>query len=356
MLDLFLKFNENDLSKNVIVPLLKKVYNLDRVEFVGGGPEKGRDIIIHNIDSLGFPEIIGVQVKYSKLTANSKINSFQQLINQLSQMIDEGVTDRETAEKIKVKSVVFITPYEINDKVVDSHSGAYKKILDLGVKIIDGPMLWKLINQHSPELLKILKGDKDFISEKFQLKLTNRLLYRALNFNGEHNVKDIYCETSFAIGSNKKSCIYNSEIQCLNNVHYFKLRDYDELMKISRFYIKSVGINIFNPIDSKTLHGKSEEYRSLHINTDITGNTIQIYMEKIREAIKNSSFINLYPSNYNWDDLEDFLTEGFDTVKLNPDKKLDFYNEIRTIKKQFESFKEKGQVLASLKCLFVVVQ
>lgn len=63
MIEKLNKYPENELSKKIIVPLLSKMYSKSKVEFTGGGIEKGRDIIVYNKDSFGFDEYIGIQVK-----------------------------------------------------------------------------------------------------------------------------------------------------------------------------------------------------------------------------------------------------------------------------------------------------
>ncbi|WP_220720422.1 restriction endonuclease [Agarivorans litoreus] len=124
MLEALASLMENDLSKNVLVPLFRQIYGC-RVVFTGGGCEKGRDIIIYQKDPLEQDKFIGVQVKKIHATPNSHSKSFQQLLTQLSQMTFEPAICPDSGKEVMLSQLIFVTPFEVPEKSFDTHSGAY---------------------------------------------------------------------------------------------------------------------------------------------------------------------------------------------------------------------------------------
>jgi len=195
------EFPENKLSENVLVPLFSKVFNC-KVEFSGGGIEKGKDLIVFKKCDTGlFNEYISVQVKKSKLTPNSSVNSYQQLINQLSQAKKEAVVDYK-GDLISISKIFFVTPYPISERTNDTHKGALKEIVDMGVKIIDGLSLVELVQNHAPDLYKYLKGESK-LAKRVDSTLTNKALMQALSVANHKTIDEIFCESGVTIGNNK---------------------------------------------------------------------------------------------------------------------------------------------------------
>jgi len=191
---------ENNLSREILKPLFSKIFKC-KVEFSGGGIEKGRDLIIFKKCDTGlFDEYISVQVKKSIFTPNSNKNSFQQLLNQLNQAIKEDVIDHK-GNKIKTSKIIFITPYTISERTYDTHKGALKEITSLGVKIIDGASLIPLIKDHAPDLYKFITGESE-LPKKINSTLTNEPLMKALSIKNHKDIDEIHCESSINIGNN----------------------------------------------------------------------------------------------------------------------------------------------------------
>lgn len=294
ILDSLLAISENELSKTIIVPLFQAIYST-RVEFSGGGIEKGRDIIIYKKDELGDNEYIGVQVKKIKLTPNSRNDSFQQLLNQLAQMEHEDVIEPSTGKPVKIRKRLFITPYPISSKTYDSHSGAYKKIIDNNIKIIDGDALIELINTHAPELIRILVGDTTFIGESIIPKLTNEALTRALNLKQTKQLCDIFCETSLIAGNKVKTGISMRYIPRNNKINVpinlFKKLEHDNAT------IKSIlGVSFFNEGEMHKLEKINREIVELDESITISQKEISQINKKISNTVTNSQYVTKYPS------------------------------------------------------------
>lgn len=334
MIDCLLKYKENDLSKEVIVPLLKKIYG-ERVEFTGGGIEKGRDIIVYKKDELGFNDFIGIQVKKIEATPNSTTKSFQQLLTQLSQMKSEGVVDQTTGDKVKFKKLIFITPYQIYDRCYDSHNNAYKEVLDMGVLIIDGQKLSKLIKEHMPELIRKITGDNSYIGEKIKTELSNEKLMNALNFKNKKNLCDIYCEISLVVGDKSKKsiskCSYNKE----NTRSSLSIINIKEAIKHDAIIRETLGVKLFN--NRGLVFAKKYHEMLKHIDDELErlrGENVKLN-KKMTYIIAQSKFKDKYPQEMNLSEISLFVKSGFEDVEIKDDK-LSFYLEVNSIKELLE--------------------
>lgn len=321
MIDKIISMAENELSKKVIVPLFQKIYST-RVEFSGGGIEKGRDIIVYKKDELGDNEYIGIQVKKQKLTPNSSIDSFQQLLNQLSQMKNEGVVDPSSGEKTLFKKRIFITPYPISDKTYDSHQGAYQQIIKDGVKIIDGNELISLLSKYMPALAREIVGDTTYIGDVINSELSNKILMKALNLNNTRQLCDIYCETSLVAGNKNNNAPgfiktfkhYANDIDIklveypVIRQHHYKLRD-----------ILDVGL--FNDIDF--LHFETSYNSNLELDNSILkiANEIKKIDAEIYSIVSKSSFSNIYPTAGSMDFIN-FIKHDFTLLNIMENKNL----------------------------------
>jgi hypothetical protein len=335
MIECLIEYQENDLSKEVIVPLFKKIFN-SRVEFTGGGIEKGRDILVYKKDEFGFNDFIGVQVKKLKATPNSSTNSFQQLLVQLTQMKSEGVVDQFTGQKVKLSNLIFVTPYQISDRSFDSHTSAYKAVLDIGVKIIDGQHLLGLIKENMPEIIHKITGDKSYIGEKVKMKLSNEVLMSALNFNTKKKLCDIFCETSLIAGNRSKGS---------ENVHsYYKVRSHyfeldipvlDEAIKHDQILQKELGTHFFEKEGLKLAIDSFSELKHLENDIRLTTTEIEKVNSTIIRQIVQSKFRDKYPTQKINIDLEKFIKSDYEKIELKDDK-LEFLKEIISLNSHYE--------------------
>lgn len=338
MIDELIAMRENDLSKDIIVPLLRKMYSC-RVDFSGGTTEKGRDIIIYKQDEFGINDFIGIQVKRTKATANSTTNSIQQLMTQITQMKKEGVIDPNTSKRIHFSKFFFITPYIVNDAARDSHSGAMLDILREGVRIIDGLMLNSLIETHAPELIQKIKGERSFLIDKTLPKLTNESLMKALSFQDHRELCDIYCEAGFTSG-NKNYSIFTKKYtpnEVKNNIQV-DAKQVTKIIADSYSLNRLLGEHLISSDLLADFNEKLEKRASLLI--DQTAHMLQerkLYAE-MAKAIALSNFRDDFPDPFIGKDANDFFVSGFvksqnvdfitDVVKIKGlhDKRLIEYN------------------------------
>jgi hypothetical protein len=339
MIDRIIEYKENDLSKDVIVPLLKKMFSKTRVEFVGGGIEKGKDIVIYKRDDFGFDEYIGVQVKKIKATPNSSINSFQQLLTQLEQMKNEGVVCGLTGNEIKISKLIFITPHPISEKTYDTHNSALKKVLDMGVKIIDGHKLCQLIQEHMPEAVRQITGNNEYIGQKIDPSLSNNLLMSALNFKNKRELCDIYCRANLTFGNSSKEFDFSNVSYKPNAKSYVtELRLIQDLIFDNRVVKGIINQELFDDKDLK----KGVENLELHeeIKLRVSGN--QDFSEKIvseiNSLVTNSEFRDAYPSVVKSKEFKDFMESSLDALKLPKGQdKNKFYKEFLLLNEKYRA-------------------
>lgn len=293
----FIQMREDDFSKEILIPLFSRMFN-GRVEFVGGAVEKGRDILIEDIDGFGLTEYIGIQVKKIKPKVNSSSNSFQQLLTQLDQCRDESVIDRN-AKTTKITKVCFITPYLISQRILDSHSGAFKKIHDKGVKIFDGKQIVNFIDTHYPDLLSTVYSDGEIIQKRLSSQLNNSVLMKALNIEKSKTLCEIYCDIKISIGNVSQDSYLDSDISVVKEYFELSLRsgEIDRIKNTSSgfndyFYSELLEADSFAQIDLffERIERIKEELTS-------SRSLAQTIRESVNDMIQKSKFIIRYPKS-----------------------------------------------------------
>jgi len=283
---------ENELSQSVLVPLLKEVYSA-RVEFTGGVYEKGRDIIIYKKDELGELEPIAVQVKKISPSANSQSRSFQQLLNQLSQAKDEPIIDPETSFEVDVKKVIFITPFLLELKVIDTHKGAFKKAKLEGITIIDGFKLIGLLKAKAPFLFNSLLENEQILKSYVSPKLTNDLLMKALNMGAGKKVCDIYCDIDFTFGNNRSALDQFMKIEPKKAVKVERVSSKYFSKFCARFKSMEVasGVTILDYKEINLAKEKFEKAISLESEDKAHRKSISSFRREIKELSSDEIFI-----------------------------------------------------------------
>ena len=345
MLNHLIKLKENDLSKDILVPLFKHMYGA-RVEFTGGGPEKGRDIVIYRKDPLGFDDFIGIQVKKIKATPNSSTNSFQQLLTQLEQLKNEKVVDQLSGKKIRFRQLYFVTPYTIFDRAYDTHHGAYESIIEQGITIIDGPRLEILIRKHTPFLVSSIIGADNFIENQIKPRLTNKELMTALNFSTVKNICDIYCDSSFIAGNKQNGDLFNKYYMPNKSPEIeINFSEVDKLDKYNNIIINALDTEL---VSSETLNYSKREFSSLKAS-ESQKIKLQARSTSLRSQIINitslSKFRDFYPTQTSSVDFKYFLDKGYEEAKITSDK-LEFYKEVAEVD---SLYKERDIVLKDIK-------
>lgn len=342
MLKKLSKIQENDLTRDVILPLFERMYGC-RVCFTGGANEKGRDLIVYYKNPLDEHEYIGVQVKRKVVTSNSNSNSFQQLVNQLTQMRDEPAICPTTLQEVHFSKKVFITSYEIPEKVYDTHRGAIKALESLNVTIIDGKKLLQFIEQYLPEKLSYISGDNSAIGDALKTNLTNNALMDALSFKDNKQICDIYCETKLSIGNKKTEKLINSDLisRAGQDIELSEHADAQELADLNyefnlRFDSDWHDAERLKIIESNLIHRQDLVYADKLETDKITdcGHFIQ-------ERIKSSRFIAHFPQGLSFELLEEFcFTEFRKVTSISNEDFMSFMELISELQGLFTKRKE----------------
>jgi hypothetical protein len=336
MLNELIALGENEFSKKIVKPLFEKIYNC-RVEFTGGGIEKGRDLIVYKKDELGIHDFIGIQVKKIEATPNSQKKSFQQLLTQIEQMKHEGVVDQFTAEKVKFRKLLFITPYQILDRSFDSHLGAFQKVVDLGVTILDGPKVAALIREHLPDLEKTLTGKTIYIENKIKQGFLNSHLMRAMNFVQSKNIFDLFCETNFVAGNKEGSCLRVDVQPGKFSVIKIELPDLEFYIDINSSFQKHLGVFFCDTAKLETIQEKAKSNQALiHEESRYEFENINL-RDLIKTKIATSIFRDHFPNLDERATFKRFLEHDYEKCVVTNNKKL-FIKEVFAISDLFDTF------------------
>ena len=193
------ELSERKLTIDVLVPLLR-TFGFDKVEHHGGSYEEGKDLICWRIDELGLVELAAAQVKkYQPTAKSSDKRSFSEIVTQLQQAAERAVPN--TDGTIYYPSLLyFITPFPIETRALQSRFEAYASLRPRRVKIIDGPLLVKLICKNLPRTAKEMAGPQLLVHDAVIQTLTNSDLLSALSTNPHQDISSFYCDLDFGVG------------------------------------------------------------------------------------------------------------------------------------------------------------
>lgn len=143
--------DEKELSKKVIVPLLRKM-GYSSVQYRCGFDEFGRDIIFCELDKFRNPRWMGAQVKAVKIhgTSSRSKGNVQEIINKIQEAFDNPFFETASNKEEYIKDMYIITSREITPKASVSIKNRFR---NQNVHFIDGQKLIELIQMHSPSLL-----------------------------------------------------------------------------------------------------------------------------------------------------------------------------------------------------------
>jgi energy-coupling factor transporter ATP-binding protein EcfA2 len=251
----FLEYKEDDFSREVLVPLFKKMFG-PKVEFVGGANEHGRDIIIEKRDEFSDVKRIVVQVKKEKWSSNSSKKSFQTLLTQMNQALSEPLISREDGNDVYPSSFIAITSYFIGQRVLEGHRRAYQNsIMGKEIKFLDGRDVFVQLKEHYPDLLKKIFGTKVSMKNEIYKRLNTVELSRALCVDDVKNIKDIYCASEFLVGGDHYKKYFNSDLSCENNIFTFHKDDIGGFLKKVGSILSRLGVDIL-PQESRERLGR----------------------------------------------------------------------------------------------------
>jgi len=191
------ELSEPELTQRVVIPIFQAM-GYETVYHHGGQLEEGKDIVGWRRGEIGDIELMVAQVK--KLKPSSCVadkKGFSSLINQLEQCYEKEITYRD-GQNYLPEIVYFITPYEITPKTIRTR---IEKLRELRrVKIINGPCLLTLLENHLPNLLDDLGSPHSRIRTVVQERLTNQALLCALELPSGRAVHSFFTDIDFSIG------------------------------------------------------------------------------------------------------------------------------------------------------------
>ena len=174
--------SEQELTKLIIIPLFKAL-DYDPVEYTHGPDEEGRDIIAWKLSEVNDIELTVAQIKKFKIGRNlASDRSLINILNQLSTAASKSVPRHSSL--YKPARIYFITPYDIDTKVLASAFEQAMLLREKNITIIDRKRLTDLCLQKIPHVLTSIIGESDSIQRITVDNLTNETLIAALD--GEH--------------------------------------------------------------------------------------------------------------------------------------------------------------------------
>lgn len=193
------KMSERDFTLNVIIPIFK-VWGYDKVDYFGGPYEEGKDVVCWRNDELGQVELTVIQVK--KIRYNAKAasrRSFSEIVNQLQQAYEKKVPNVD-GNSYYPSYIYFVTPYDIDTRSLQTRFEAVENLRRNRIKIIDGSLIVRLLNDHLPDVVVSIVGDELAITKVMLENLTNVDLCSALNRAARVDLSSFYCDLEFSIG------------------------------------------------------------------------------------------------------------------------------------------------------------
>lgn len=199
LVKLFISLLEDRFTKDVIIPLFTAM-GYYPIDYYGGRDEGGKDLICWKTDDFDSKELTVIQIKKVNASASASMgNSFAGLVSQLQQAKEKKVPDLDGLERIP-NFVIFITPYQINVRALQSRFEAHSSQSVNGVKVYDGTMIATQLLKRLPNLANELLGKKETIKNSLSTSLTNLPLLNSLNYRDEKDYKDFYIDLDFGVG------------------------------------------------------------------------------------------------------------------------------------------------------------
>lgn len=231
VLEAIKKYPENNLTKNIIIPLLETLeYN--KIEFFGGTSEEGKDLIFWEQDPMGDPFLNVAQVKHFKFSNSSSDSaSFQTVINQLSVCFNKKIPHSDGFTH-KPSKVWLITTHEIDSKTLLTFYDESPNIQKDKIRIIDGAKLTDLIIKKTPELIKDLLGIDFEIQTKLKPKFSNDILLRAFGKDRIKDIKMIYTDVDFSVGKHTTELFFNHSFEPKTNIITLNFEEWNHFQNI----------------------------------------------------------------------------------------------------------------------------
>lgn len=280
-LEILQEMKEDDLSKNIIVPLFKAM-GCSRVDFHGGPYENGKDIIAH-YETAFEDHLYVVQTKKigdGKATSDKEV--LGKLIFQLIQCYYNDIPTIDGKRK-KPNAVYFATPFKINSRLIAEIHG-FLNNSNNPVKLLDGPLIISELKKYKPELLNsLLKIEKKIlIQDKNQL--VNLELMAALSQENSIHEIHYYNDLAFFMGAIDSNILIKSEFRINSEIIQYSKEQWDSfkvkyLNKLENYFSR-------NPLNETVDEIEKEYIKSLESYKSIENE------QRLQEIAKHNSEIN----------------------------------------------------------------
>lgn len=224
------EIHEDDLSKHVLIPLLKSM-GYHHVEFYGGPYEQGKDVIAYmRNDLMDVDDLCVFQAKkigeVSLVKDNDKVSK---LLSQLRKCYLKDVITFSGLEK-KPDKVYLVTPYPVRSRFMDDLSEELA-IPGSTIYLIDGPRIVNLCKKYDAGILSRFEdSEAQKLLDPFEL--SNIELRNALNKKIDFKLSETYSDLAFFVGSAESHVLLNSAYLIDSSVKKIAYRDWGFLKKI----------------------------------------------------------------------------------------------------------------------------
>lgn len=145
------ELQEEDLTKNLVIPLFKKL-GFNSVSYTCGIDEFGRDVVCYYTNPLGDKKWVGVQVKAVDIHGTlEKSGNIQEIINQIQEAFDNPFYDPTCNEEAWITEMFIITSKKITSKAKRVIRNKFKQKT---VHFMDGQQLVNALEKFVPHLLE----------------------------------------------------------------------------------------------------------------------------------------------------------------------------------------------------------
>ena len=244
ILEAIQNYPENNLTKDIIIPVLKKM-GFEKVEFFGGVSEEGKDLVFWETDKLDSVHLHVAQVKHFKFLNNAgSKNSLQNVISQLSTCFRKKIPHSDGITEFPSK-VWLISTQIINSKTFLTICDDHRTIQKENLIIVDGLRLGELIIKHTPENLKKVLGIEEEVNINLETKFSNDILLRALGKKEIKDIKLIYTDVDFTMGKISTDIFFKSEFDPKKKKIRFNYQKWEDLINLCESIRNEYEIDFF---------------------------------------------------------------------------------------------------------------
>lgn len=145
--------DEESFRQVVLIPLFVRLGYREVIEYHGGSPEKGKDIICWYADPMENRRYVALVVKRGDIHGSvSKRGSASEILFQIQQALNEPYRDIYGLNQIRINECVIVTTGNIKNTAIESISESLRASnMDRFLRFIDGARIIDLITRHMPE-------------------------------------------------------------------------------------------------------------------------------------------------------------------------------------------------------------